>query len=189
MTATSTNLCARCTTVNHAASRFCSGCGLPLGAAEADAGAWVDLLGPAEAAEFADPNLSRLIRDFVVRSGYEHHPTGSGWRVDVFLPMGRKQAVFVAEAGADPDGRAIVAVASISGTANDRDPRALLKLNARAIDGHFAIRVLRGEEYFVVTRNIEADAVALLDARQLLSRVAAAADALEERLTRGRDLY
>ena len=184
-----TTACARCTTANHAASRFCTGCGLPLGAAEADAGAWVDLLGPEEAAEFADPDVARLIREFVARSGHEYHPTGSGWRVDVPLPLGRKQAVFVAEAGADPDGRPIVALSSISGTANERDPRALLKLNARALDGHFAIRVLRGEEYFVVARNLEADAVADLDARTLLSRIAAAADALEDRLTRGRDLF
>ena len=187
--ATTTKACARCTAVNHAAARFCAGCGLPLGAAEADAGAWVDLIGGNEAPEPADPDLSRLIRDFVARVALDAQPSGSSWRVDVLLPMGRKQAVYLGDGGVDADGRAIVALVSISGTANDRDPRILLKLNARTVDGHFAIKVLRGEEYFVVVRNLPATVLATADARQLVTRIAAAADGLEDRLTRGRDLY
>lgn len=183
------NPCARCTTANHAAVRFCAGCGLPLGAAEADAGAWVDLLGAYEGPEFVDPGLARLVRDFVARAGAEAAPSGASWRVDVLLPMGRKQAVYVGEAGVDADGRSIVALVSICGTANDRDPRPLLKLNARAVDGHFAIRVLRGEEYFVVVRNLPAADLEAADAAKLVARIAEVADNLEDRLTRGRDLF
>ena len=182
------NQCARCTTDNHAADRFCAGCGLPLGSAEADAGAWIDVLGAYEGPEVADPDLARLIREFVARSGCEARPSGSSWRLDVLLPMGRKQAIYLGEA-CDGAGRTIVALVSICGTANNRDPRPLLKLNARAVDAHFAIRVLRGEEYFVVVRNLPAADLPAADAARLVTRIAEAADNLEDRLSRGRDLF
>ena len=57
------------------------------------------------------------------------------------------------------------------------------------VDGHFAIKVLRGEEYFVVIQNLAAESVAHLDAAGLVRRIAEAADGLEDRLSRGRDLY
>ena len=181
--------CARCTAVNAVADRFCAGCGLPLGSAEADAGAWVDALGPYEVPEPADHDVSRLVRDFVVRTGFDFKPSGPNWRLDVLLPMGRKQAVFLGDAGSGAGNRRIVTLVSISGTANDRDPRILLKLNARAIEGHFAIKVLRGEEYFVVIHNLPVEALAAAAAAELVFRIAEAADGLEDRLTRGRDLY
>jgi hypothetical protein len=49
--------------------------------------------------------------------------------------------------------------------------------------------VLRGEEYFVVIQNLTAVSVADLDAAGLVRRMAEAADVLEDRLSRGRDLY
>ena len=184
-----TTPCARCPTVNPVASRFCAGCGLPLGAAEADAGAWMDLLGPDDGPESANPEVARLVRDFVSRAGADVRSVGSNWRLDVLLPMGRKQAVFVGEAGIRTEGVSIVTLVSISGTANDRDPRLLLKWNARTVEAHFAIQVLRGEEYFVVICNQPADELAGLDARSLIFRIAETADNLEDRLTRGRDLF
>jgi len=65
----------------------------------------------------------------------------------------------------------------------------LLKLNARSVEGHFAIKVLRGEEYFVVIENLTAELVQKVDAGGLVRRIAEAADGLEDRLSRGRDLY
>ena len=56
-------------------------------------------------------------------------------------------------------------------------------------DGHFAIRVLRGEEYFVVIENIHVEAAAAIDSSTMVRRVAELADGLEDRLSRGRDLY
>ena len=184
-----TTPCARCPTVNPVASRFCAGCGLPLGAAEADAGAWVDLLGPDDGPESADPEVARVVRDFVSRAGADVRSVGGNWRLDVLLPMGRKQAVYVGEAGIRAELGSIVTLVSISGTANDRDPRILLKWNARTVEGHFAIKVLRGEEYFVVIRNLPAGELAGLDAQAVVFRIASTADSLEDRLTRGRDLF
>jgi hypothetical protein len=64
-----------------------------------------------------------------------------------------------------------------------------LQFNARAVEGHFAIKFLRGEAYFVVVRNVAADEIAHLDAAALVRRMAQLADGLEDRLSRGRDLY
>ena len=105
------------------------------------------------------------------------------------MPLDRRQAVYVGFGGLDRDGRAIVALVSVCGPANPRDARDLLKLNAVTVEGHFAVKVLRGEEYFVVIRNVDADAVPGLDAAVTVRRIAELADGLEDRLTRGRDLF
>jgi hypothetical protein len=181
--------CARCTTENHPSTRFCSGCGLTMGAAEADAGAALDALGPYEAPEPADADVTRLIRDLVARSGFEATSSGHGWQVIVPLQLDRKQAVYIGYAGVDPARRPIVSLVSICGTANDRDPRNLLKLSARMVEGHFAIKTLRGEEYFVVIQNMPVQAAEQVDAAGLVGRIALTADALEDRLTRGRDQF
>jgi len=184
-----TIVCARCTQSNLSALRFCVGCGLPLGAAIADSGAGSDALGTYEAPEPADPDTFRLIRNMVVRSGFESSPSGHGWRMVVPLPLDRRQAVYIGHAGTDTEGRAILSIVSVCGPANDRDLRILLKLNARSVEGHFAIRVLRGEEYFVVIHNLAAVSAPEIDAAGLVRRIAEAADGLEDRISRGRDVY
>jgi hypothetical protein len=181
--------CARCTLGNHSSNRFCAGCGLPLGVMMADAEAASDALGIYEAPEPAEPDTARMIRELVARSGYDAGPSSHGWRMVVPLQLDRKQAVYVGQAGTDPEGRSILSLISVCGPANDRDTRILLKLNARTVEGHFAIKVLRGEEYFVVIQNLAAESVEHLDAQGLVRRIAETADSLEDRLSRGRDLY
>jgi hypothetical protein len=182
-------VCARCTLPNHHSERYCSCCGLPLGAVLADAGAGTDALGPYEVPDPADPDLARLILEFVRRAEYDADPSGQGWQVVVPLRLDRKQAVYVGPAGTDAERRAILALVSVCGPVNDRDCRSLLKLNARIVEGHFAIRVLRGEEYFVVIENIPADVLHAVDAHSLVRRIAQMADGLEDRLSRGADIY
>ncbi len=184
-----TIVCARCTLANFETDRFCAGCGLPMGGVQPDAGAGADALGPYEAPEPADPDVERSIHAFVCRSGYEISPANRGWQTTVPLRLDRKQAVYVGPAGIDSEGRSLVSFVSVCGPANDRDCRILLKLNARMIDGSFAIRVLRGEEYFVFVKNLPVEHCAGLDASDLLRRIAVQADGLEDRLSRGRDIY
>lgn len=184
-----TIVCARCTLANLETERFCAGCGLPLGAVQPDAGAGLEALGPYEAPEPADPDVERLIRDFVARCGCDVFLSQHGWRVTVAARLDRKQAVYIGPAGTDAEGRALMSLVSICGPANDRDCRILLKLNARMTDGHFAIRVLRGEEYFVVVENLSVEHSSAIDPANLVRRIATLADGLEDRLTRGRDLY
>jgi hypothetical protein len=182
-------VCARCTLSNHPSSRYCSTCGLPLGSALPDAEVGIDVLGTYEAPEPADPDTSRLIRELVARSSYEAGPSSHGWRLVVPVRPDRRQAVYVGQAGTDSDGRPILSFVSVCGPATDREARSVLKLNARSVEGHFAIKVLRGEEYFVVIQNVAAERVEHLDACDLIRRIAEAADGLEERLTRGLDIY
>lgn len=182
-------VCARCTHGNHPSTRFCAKCGLTLGSPAPDAVAGLDALGPYEAPEPADPDTTRVLRGLVQRTGFEASPAGHGWRVVVPLQLDRRQAVYAGYAGTGPDGRAILSLVSVCGPADDRDARKLLKLNARAVEGHFAIRVLRGEEYFVVIENLYADALDPVDPRGLVRRIAETADGLEDRLSRGLDLY
>lgn len=182
-------VCARCTLANLESNRFCSTCGLPLGAVQPDAGLGAEALGPYEAPEPADADAERAIRDFVARSGFDAVPAGHGWRVTVPARLDRKQAVYIGPAGTDGEGRALLGLVSICGPANDRDCRILLKHNARMTDGHFAIRVLRGEEYFVVNENLSVESAAVSDSQNVIRRVAQVADGLEDRLSRGRDLY
>ncbi len=181
--------CARCTLGNATSSRFCVQCGLPLGAGLADAGAAADAIDPYETPEPADPDVARAIREFVNRSGFETSPSGHGWRIVVPARLDRKQAVYVGPGGIDPEGRSILGLVSVCAPANDRDCRILLKMNARVIGGRFAIRVLRGEEYFVVAENIPIESAPSTDAHRLVRNIANMADSLEDRLSRGRDLY
>lgn len=184
-----TIVCARCTAANLESDRFCSSCGLPLGAVQADAGAGAEALGAYEAPEPRDPDVDRLIREFVARSGLDVIPSSHGWRVTVPARLDRKQAVYVGPAGTDAEGRALLTLISICGPANDRDCRTLLTYNARMTDGHFAIRVLRGEEYFVVVENLPVETAAVIDPCNIIRQIAILADGLEDRLSRGRDLY
>ena len=184
-----TIVCARCTRANHASERYCAACGLPMGSMQPDAGASSDALEPYECPEPADPDVTRLIAEFVKRTCHEANPFARGWQLVVPLRLDRKQAVYVGTAGTDAEGRAIMGLVSVCGPVNDRDCRTLLKLNARIVDGHFAVRVLRGEEYFVVIENLAVDTIQSIDAPKLVRRVAELADGLEDRLSRGRDIY
>ena len=181
--------CARCTETNHPSTRFCGKCGLPLGSMQPDAGVGSEALGTYEAPEPADPDTSRAIRDLVARTGFPSSPSGHGWRFVVPMRLDRRQAVYLGFAGSDPERRPILSLISICGPASDRDARLLLKLNERVVEGHFAIKNLRGEEYFVVIHNLPADHSATTDAATLVRRIAEAADGLEDRLSRGRDIY
>ncbi|HEX3448705.1 MAG TPA: zinc finger Ran-binding domain-containing protein [Isosphaeraceae bacterium] len=182
-------VCARCTLANHASDRYCASCGLPMGSLQPDAEAGSDALEPYEHPEPADPDVTRLIAEFVRRTRHDANPSGRGWQLVVPLRLDRKQAVYVGPAGTDSEGRAIMGLVSVCGPVNDRDCRTLLKLNARIVEGHFAVRVLRGEEYFVVIENLPVDATQSVDAPRLVRHVAELADGLEDRLSRGRDIY
>ncbi|GIW88700.1 MAG: hypothetical protein KatS3mg108_3024 [Isosphaeraceae bacterium] len=181
--------CPRCDSSNHSTDRFCALCGLPLGTPSADPDPATSLFDHCEPPDPSDRPVRLTLRDFVARSGLPASPAGVGWRVVVPLDSGRRQAVHLAHVGSDPDDRPLLALASIVGPANARDLRDLLRLNARVVEGHFAICLLRGEEYFIVIHNLPADRAAVYDPAALIRRVAETADRLEQRLSRGHDRY
>jgi hypothetical protein len=155
--------------------------------ADAEAGAFA--LGSYEAPDPADPDAERAIREMVQKAGFESVPSGHGWRAVVPLEPDRRQAVYIGQAGTDAEGRVLIGLVSVCGPSNDRDTRTLLKLNARIVEGRFAIKTLMGEEYFVVIHNVTVASAHQLDAPNLVRRIAELADGLEDRLSRGQDLY
>jgi hypothetical protein len=134
-------------------------------------------------------DLRRKIGQFAVSSGFEASPSGAGWRMVVPLRTGRQQAVYIGPMGSDSEGRTLAGLVSLCSPAMDRDARTLLRFNMRATEGHFAIRQLRGEEYFVLCRLVAADELERLDAAHIVQRMAEIADRFEDRLSRGADLY
>jgi hypothetical protein len=181
--------CARCTVIYHVWDRLCPGCGLPFGVASADLAAGRDALEPYEAPQPGDPDLRRAASDFARASGLPYSPSGSGWCLEVPIRGDRKQAVYVGPQGTDRDGRPLLGLISVCGPASARDERTLLRFNARAIEGHFAIKQLRGEEYFVVCRAVAIEDASRLEPARLVRRIAETADGFEDRLSRGADLY
>lgn len=181
--------CARCTTPNHPSERYCVCCGLPLGSVEADSDTGLDPLGPYEAPDPTDNHVQSILLDLVKRSEIPAASAGHGWRLVVPVRPERKQAVYLGYSGIDSNDAPIITLVSVSGPANERDVRTLMKWNARVFNGHFALRVLRGEEYFVFLHNLEAALVPHVQVSPLVRHIAHTADQLEERLSRGRDLY
>lgn len=182
-------ICARCTSENHPSGRFCASCGLPLGSAEPDVEAAVDALGSYESLDPSNPDIRHAIKRFVDRCGLEARPAGPGWRVVLFPGKDRRQAVYIGSMGTDREGRPLIGLVSVCGPANQRDSGNLLKLNAMASEAHFATKTLRGEDYFVVVANLPTNLLDELDPSSLVQRIAVMADSLEEKLTRGRDLF
>ena len=120
---------------NHVSDRYCAACGLPMGALQPDAEAGSDALEPYEHPEPADPDVTRLIAEFVKRTRHDANPSGRGWQLVVPLRLDRRQAVYVGPAGTDSEGRAIMGLVSVCGPVNDRDCRTLLKLNRASWKG------------------------------------------------------
>ncbi len=83
------------------------------------------------------------------------------------LQLDRKQAVYAGYAGTDPEGRSILCScrSAVPPATATRDP---FEAQRRTVEGHFAIRQLRGEEYFVVIENLPAESVERLDAGGLV---------------------
>lgn len=181
--------CARCTSENAPAIRHCESCGLPLGSAEPDADAAFDALGPYEAPEPTAADSRRLARRMAEESGFRTSPAPNGWRCDVPLRLDRRQAVFVGPAALGPGSEAGVSLVSICAPANVRDALELLKFNTHATLAHYAVKVLRGESYFVLVANLTAPQLPTVEPRALVLGMAELADGLEGRLSRGRDLF
>ena len=74
-----------------------------------------EVLEPYEAPEPADPDVARLIVDFLKRTGYDANSSGRGWQIVVLMRLDRRQAVYVGPAGTDTEGRAILSLVSVCG--------------------------------------------------------------------------
>ena len=187
---TVTIVCARCTLANHVSERFCSDCGLPMGALQPDAEAAYDALEPYEAPEPADPDVARLDHRFrqadaattpIPRAAAGRSSSRCGSIASRRSMSGRREPTprdGRSSAWSRSAGRSTTAIAAPCSSSTRASSRDISPSGC-----------LRGEEYFVVIENLAVDMLNSIDAARLVRRVAEVADGLEDRLSRGRDLY
>ncbi len=185
-----TQMCSGCYFDNHPGTRFCVKCGRsltkPSGAQPIGAS---DDPEPHESPEVPLQATEDLLKRVVRESGYESRKTKAGYRVVVPLGEQRKQKVHVLFSGHDDDGHDIISFISICAPASDRHASALLRLNNKLTYGAFAAKTIQGKEYFVVTANQLAVTADAQEIRKQLFEVAKRADAVENLLTRGKDVF
>lgn len=189
--ATATRTCSECKFENHGGNFFCIQCGALLacgsGAPSLEDGD--GHLEPNPSPEVPQVDTVALLERVVGRSGYESKRTAAGYRVVVPLGGDRRQRVHVLFNGQDDDGHDIISFLSICGPADEVHAMNLLRFNTKLTYGSFAVRTIRGQEYFVVTANQLAVTADAEEIHKQLFEVAKRADALEAKLSGGRDIY
>jgi hypothetical protein len=144
---------------------------------------------PDENSESPRAETEKLLERVVSGAGFEHRRTRAGHVVVVPLADDRRQKVHVLFAGRDDEGHDVVSFLSICGPADDRRAMTLLRFNSKLTYAAFAVRSIKGEDYFVVTANQLAATADAEEIRKTLSEVAKRADAVEKKLSSGKDVY
>lgn len=134
------------------------------------------------------PDTEKILRDVATRSGYEYQETTAGYSVVVPLSNERSQTVHVLFNGHDEEGQDIISFLSFCGPAEPRHAMEFLRLNSKLTYCAFAIRASKGSEHIVVTANQLAETADPDEIRRILSEVAKWADAVEKKITRGKDV-
>jgi hypothetical protein len=130
-----------------------------------------------------------LLKRVVKEAGLEYKTTKTGYRVVVPLGDGREQKVHVLFNGHDDDGQDVVSFVSICAPADDRRAMTLLRFNSKLAYAAFAVMPIGGEDHFVVTANQLASTADPDEIRKQLFEVAKRADAVEQKLSGGKDTY
>lgn len=177
-------ICPACKFENAAATRFCIQCGLSV---EPDATA-ADLT-PNPSPEVMRAETEALLKRVAHESGEKCETTQAGIRVTVSLGGDRRQRVHVTFNGRDDDGHDIISFLSICGEYDAKHTEKLMRMNAKMPYGAFAVRTIKGKEYFVVTANQIASTADIAEVRKLLFEVARRADGIEEKLSGGKDIF
>lgn len=135
------------------------------------------------------PDTDELLRAIVAKCGYDSKKTSAGYRITVPISGDRKQKVHVLFNGRDGEGHDTISFLSICGPASDRHAMSLLRLNSKLTFAALAVRKIKDEEYIVVTANQLAGTADREEIRKMLSEVAKRADAVERKLTDGKDEF
>jgi hypothetical protein len=130
-----------------------------------------------------------LLKRVVTEAGLEYNKTKTGYRVVVPLGGKRQQKVHVLFNGHDDEGQDVVSFLSICAPADDRRAMTLLRFNSKLAYAAFAVMPIGGEDHFVVTANQLASTADPDEIRKQLFEVAKRADAVEQKLSGGKDIY
>ncbi|MBU0716753.1 MAG: hypothetical protein KJ749_00760 [Planctomycetes bacterium] len=130
-----------------------------------------------------------LLKRVVTQAGLEYKKTKTGYRVVVPLGGKRRQKVHVLFNGHDDEGQDVVSFLSICAPADDRRAMTLLRFNSKLAYAAFAVMPIDGEDHFVVTANQLAATADPEEIRKQLFEVAKRADAVEQKLSGGKDTF
>ncbi len=134
-----------------------------------------------------------LLKRVVTEAGFEYKATKKGYCVKVPIGDKREQKVHILFNGHDDEGQDIVSYVSICAPvptpSDDRRAMTLLRFNSKLTYAAFAVMSIGGEDHFVVTANQLASTADPDEVRKQLFEVAKRADAVEERLSEGKDTY
>lgn len=178
-------VCGACKFENTSGTRFCIQCGMTL----QPAGANGDELAPNPNPEIAQAETEALLKRVAHEAGIECRETGAGYRVTISLGGDRKQRVHVTFNGRDEDGHDIISFLSVCGEFDPKHAENLLRVNNKMLFGAFAIRTIKGKDYYVVTANQLAHTADLDEIKKTLFEVARRADGVEERIGGGKDVF
>lgn len=186
-----TRICPGCSFENHTRSMFCVECGALLACAP---GGPASLDKPDEPEPAASPDTPKvdteqLLKRVVTEAGFEYHETKGGYRVTVPIGQGRQQKVHVLFSGRDEEGHDVVSFLSVCGPADERRAMTLLRFNSKLVYVAFAVKRIQDKDYFVVTANQLATTADPEEVRKQLSEVAKRADAVEMKLSSGKDVF
>ncbi len=184
-------ICPTCKYENGPTAPFCEQCGRMIVLLEREAAIFKKPHDPEPDKSPAKPrpDTDTTLRNVVTGLGYEHRKTAAGYRVIVPLPDGRRQTVHVLFNGRDDEGHDIISFLSFCGPAMSRHAMDFLRLNSKLKYCAFAIRSVEGTEHVVVTANQLASTADSDEIRKMLFEVAKRADAVEKKLTPGRDTF
>ena len=182
-----TRVCQNCGAENERSCRYCNQCGVELDSAEN--GKVPGTLEPAESPEIPEAPTEDLMWRIADASGLAYDKAKAGWKIDVPLADDRAQNVFVIFNGHDDEGRDVISLLSVCGTADEAYALDLLRLNARQTSGAFALKTMQGTETFVVTRNMIAELVNNDECQKHILDIAARADEIETQLSGGKDVF
>lgn len=143
---------------------------------------------PPAASERTFENDEELINAAVKNADWSLERNPDGWSVLVHLPHGRKQSIrciFQESSKGSP----LVIVYTKCGPAKESLYEAALKLNLRLPFGAVAVRESEGQKLFVMVNSFLRETLTPLQLKKSVERLAKEADALEKRLSSGKDEY
>ena len=107
--------------------------------------------------------------------------------VEIDLPSGRRQTIFLAELE-DRDNRRILRIESPIAPMGDLDPEKCLRINLLMRIGYLAVGDMESTPYIKLCENLYYRTMDTMELDDIIARMAPLADQLEQKLVQGQDI-
>lgn len=179
--------CPACGAESHVTCRFCIHCGksLPAGTAAPKRKSTKNVT-PPKPTDVPQASTADFLRQVASQAGFEEvKSTSNGLSVRLPTEGDRTQQVHVFFDGKDDQGQDVITFLSICAPVDDRAAMTLLRANSGIFYGSYAVRKIKGQEYFVVTSSQLAPTADSAEIKSIIRSVALRADRLEKKLSGG----